>query len=91
MANRKYAALERCFTDLLDVVSAELSEGELREIRDFLDVTEFGLALQTFVDIVIEEHKHLPHRAATVCEELARLMNFTEKVDLQAVRDATKL
>ena len=90
MANRNYDAIERFFADLLDSVSTELSEGELREIREFLDATEYGLALQTFIDIVVEEHKRIPQRAVVICEELARLMNVSEEIDLQAVRDATK-
>lgn len=91
MTNRNYDSIERAFTDLLDSVSTDFSDEELKEIRDFLDVTEYGLALQTFVDIVVDEQKHIPHRAATICEELARLMEFTDEVDLHAVRDATKL
>ena len=89
MTSRNYDAIERSFTDLLDSVSTDFSGEELREIRDFIDVTEYGLALQTFVDIVVDEQKHISSRAATICEELARLMDLTEEVNLQAVRDAT--
>lgn len=89
MLNHNYDAIQRNFTDLLESVLTEFSEEELREIREFLDATEYGLALQTFIDVVLEEKKRISHRAATICEELARLMNLTEEVDLQAVWDAT--
>lgn len=89
MANRNYDAIERTFTDLLDSVSTGFSEEELREIREFLDATEYGLALQTFIDVVVEEQKRIPHHAVTLCEELARLMDLTQEVDLQAMRNAT--
>lgn len=89
MENRNYDAIERSFTDLLDSVSTGFSEEELREIREFPDATEYGLALQTFIDVVVEEQKRIPHHAVTLCEELARLMDLTHEVDLQAMRNAT--
>jgi len=88
MANPNYDAIERIFTDLLGSISTEFSEEELQEIREFLDATEYGLALQTFIDVVVEEQKRIPHHAVSLCEELARLMDITHEVDLQAMRNA---
>lgn len=51
MTNRDYDSIERTFANLLSSVSTDFSDEELKEIRDFLDVTEYDLALQTFVDI----------------------------------------
>lgn len=90
MTSSNYDAIERSFTDLLDSVLTDFSGEELSEIRNLIDVTEYGLALQTFVDIVVDEQKHISSRAATICEELARLMEFTDEIDLLAVRDAVK-
>jgi hypothetical protein len=88
MVNVNYDAIEHLFIELLDSVAAVFSEQELHEVREFIEANEYGIALQTFIDIVIEEKKRISSRAAIMCGNLACLMGLTEEVDLQSVNDA---
>ncbi len=90
MNNSQYDAVKDLFSELLNSVSTEFSEGELGEIYEFIYIAEYGLALQTFIDIVIEEDKRINNYVVTICEDLAKLMKITDEVNLQAMRNATK-
>jgi len=61
---------------LFNLVTAVFSSAELKEVKDFLDVGEYGLALQTFADIVKEEGKLIPPEANIAMEELATSMGI---------------
>lgn len=67
---------------LLHEAAAYFTDAEIREVADFEDVGEYGLALQTFVDIVLEEGKHIPMSSLSIIEKLASIMNITEDIDL---------
>lgn len=80
--------IDPLFGELLLSVASVFSEKELYEVSDFVEATEYGLALQTFVDIIVDEQKLIPGRTLAVCEELARLMGLTKEVNLPAARTA---
>ena len=42
-------------------VDSDFSGDEKREVSEFADAEEYGLALETFVDIIFEENKNLPN------------------------------
>lgn len=88
MSTFNYDAIEKLFEQLLVLIGGLFTTGELKEVRDFIEASEYGLALQTFVDIVNEEDKRIPRRAATIVEELAAVMEISGEIDLESVRRA---
>lgn len=86
MTNNQYERIERLLTDLLNLVNDDFSTAELQEVQDFIDVNEYGIALQTFVAIVLDRNIKIPEHAVVLCEKLAEDMSFSEEVNLQAIR-----
>lgn len=52
-----YQKIERMFSELLDRPSSNLKAEEYAEVKSFIDVGEYGLALETLVAIYLEERK----------------------------------
>lgn len=90
MSTLNYDAIEKQFSVLLQILANSFSDDEMKEISDFIEVGEYGLALQTFVDIVKEERKRIPLGAYVAVEELATLMGVADKVDMESVRCAVE-
>ena len=57
-----YNELEAQLGSILLTLGPQLSPEESREVSHFLDVGEYGLALQTLTDLLIEERKKLSIR-----------------------------
>jgi hypothetical protein len=68
--------IEMLFKQLLTASGSVLSEAELDEIRHFVDVGEYGLALETAVDIFAEERKVPPLEAVRCISGLAETMRL---------------
>jgi hypothetical protein len=83
MSKFNYTEHDRLFTELLVSVESVFSEKEANEVRDFVDVREYELALQTLVDIVVEENKRISRDTFDKCEALVRLMNVENSVSLK--------
>jgi hypothetical protein len=66
--------IEALFAKLLITAGNVLSEFELDEIRAFIDVGEYGLALETTVDIFVEEGKTVSDEVVSLIEQLAAVM-----------------
>jgi hypothetical protein len=52
-----FKQLELLFSELLGPAESRLSKSEREEIREFVDVGEYGIALRTAVGIFYEEKK----------------------------------
>jgi len=82
MKGHNYARIEMLLQELLENIGTAFSETESKEVRDFIDAGEYGLAIETFADIVNEEAKHFPpHLLSTVraaCEEMGIDVNELE-------------
>ena len=72
----KFAQIERLFDELLAASSESLSAGGLQEVRHFIEVGEFGLALETMVDIFAEEKKAIGNNVTSQINDLAREMSI---------------
>jgi hypothetical protein len=60
--------LEATFAALFAELGDTLASAERAEIIEFVDVGEYGVALETLVALVVEEQKQLPAPAfATIC------------------------
>ena len=72
-----FVTLERDINDLLELATAQLTPIERAEVQGFLKVGEYGLALETFTDIIIEEEKQINIAILNKCNEIARQMEMT--------------
>ncbi|MBL8510500.1 MAG: hypothetical protein JNM52_02540 [Betaproteobacteria bacterium] len=76
MADLNRRAILDSFNDLLLSSQDVFLPSEISEVQSYLDVHEFGLALQTYMDIAIEEKKTVPAKAIAICNELAQQMQM---------------
>lgn len=68
--------IESLFSELAIAAGSELSESERAEIQSFIDVGEYGVALETAVDIYAEEKKTPSAEVVTLIEKLALAMSM---------------
>jgi hypothetical protein len=66
-----FEEIESLFSRLLTELQSVLSEAEQREVRHFLDVGEYGLALETLVGIFAEEKKECAKTVSLQVAEVA--------------------
>ncbi len=71
-----YKHIEELLIRLLDLLNTVFIESERKEVHDFIDVGEYGLALETLVDIVDEENKKVPGEVLLLVKELAIAMQI---------------
>jgi|SaaInlStandDraft_7_1057024.scaffolds.fasta_scaffold53854_2 hypothetical protein len=60
----------KLFSKLLNSVGKEFSEHEIIEVEDFINVEEYGLALETLIDILIEERKDVTQQSIDIIKNL---------------------
>ena len=68
--------IESLFDKLLFSASHVLSKSEVAEINSFIDVGEYGIALETAVDIFVEEGKIAPDEVVSLVKQLAIAMSI---------------
>lgn len=76
MTKDLFKLIEKIFLDLLSIVESVFSKSEISEVQEYIDFGEYGLALDTFIDILIEEDKIISPRVVPVLEKLIRLMEL---------------
>lgn len=96
MMTYNYQRTEELLLRLLDLLTFSFSCSEQEEVREFIDVGEYGLAVETLVDIVCEENKCISCEAWGVICELAGIMEidkgrFEGKLDGQVVEGGNSL
>ena len=69
-----FEEIELLFSQLLTDTSSVLSDSERAEVQRFIDVGEYGLALETTADIHAEEKKALSADQVALIERLAEAM-----------------
>jgi hypothetical protein len=70
--------IEALFAELLLAAGPVLSQS--KHIREFIDVGEYGLALETAVDIFAEEGKTAPAEVVSLIEQLAAAMSMDSAI-----------
>ncbi len=95
MMNANYENIENLLSQLLASVDKAFNRQETEEVQRFLDVGEYGLALETFTDIVLEENKKLTESDLRLINTLANAMSmklekFYEKFPDRAVVESKK-
>lgn len=75
-----YQYIEELLLRLLDLLTSVFTDSEKREVQDFMDAGEYGLALETLVDIVNEENKQISSESLKLVYELAEVMQLDKSV-----------
>ena len=93
MRHYNYQQHEELFSHLLYLISPSFSKSELTEIQDYINHSEYGLALETLVAIVEEENKLISKEILELIYQLTQIMgmnkaSFEEK--LQGMTYVTK-
>ncbi len=71
-----FEIVEGKISELVVTLSSEFTQDEKQEIARFVDVGEYGLALETLVDIVAEENKNVTGSSTLLIFELVDLMKL---------------
>lgn len=79
MIDVDFQYIEKLFLQLLALLKFVFSDSESNEIKEFIDVGEYGLALQTLVDIIEEEDKQIQIGVQELVLELASAMSLDEE------------
>jgi hypothetical protein len=75
-----FKKIEHKLNMLLQMAAPQFSVSEVEEIRRFLRVGEYGLALETFSDVVVEEQKRISQEIVDKCREIAEEMQMPVEV-----------
>jgi hypothetical protein len=78
-----YDELEARLGNILRTLGSQLSPEESREVGLFLEVGEYGLALQTLTDLLIEERKKLSIRTYDDVVGVAKRMGIEREIALE--------
>lgn len=81
-----YQSIENLLLRLLGLLLGIFTESEKGEVQDFIDASEYGLALETLVDIVIEENKQISGESLALVCELADAMQLNKTVFEEKLR-----
>jgi hypothetical protein len=86
MGGADFTAIDRRLTLVLDSLSDELSAAERREVEEFIDVGEYGVALETLSALLVEERKRISPVTFAEIVELADLMGIREATITDGLR-----
>ncbi|AOR61155.1 MafI family immunity protein [Pectobacterium parmentieri] len=75
-----YQEIELELSNLINSLGGVFSLNELIEIKDFIDYGEYGLALETAIDVVIEERKLISSESFNIMIKLSHLMTMDKDV-----------
>jgi len=86
----KFDEIESMLSQLLMAVAMEFSDSERTEVQRFIDVGEYGLALETAAAIYSEEEKTATAEVVDLIERLASEMSMDSALILppKHVRDS---
>ena len=79
-SNEFYQSLESALTRLLNNPELPVSDNEKPEVQNYIDVGEYGLALECLVAIILEEKKKLSRDVLGEIEALALKMGIEKTV-----------
>jgi hypothetical protein len=78
--------VESLLSNLLNASVGELSDAERAEVQAFIDVGEYGLALETTADIYAEEKKIPSTEVLSLIEQLAIAMSMAPESVLERLQ-----
>jgi len=81
-----FEGLEKRFDELLKKLEGTFSVEEVQEVREFIDNREFGIAVETVVDIAIEEGIELPQSLLDELRDIFLTMHVAPPERLQSIQ-----
>jgi len=87
---QSFEKTERFLDALLADLSSTLSSTERAEVVEFIDVGEYGIALETLVALIVEEHKQISLPIFQRIIALAESMGLRETIPIVALRRQVK-
>jgi hypothetical protein len=76
MINQYYVEIEKLLLEILNLLSNNFSRSEIQEVQVFIDVKEYGLALETIADIIYEENKQISNHILDLIYQLIDRMSL---------------
>lgn len=80
-----FEKVEETFSALLADLSKALTASERLEVTRFIDVGEYGIALETLAAIIVEEGKTIPERSLDEILNLANMMGIRNAIIAKAL------
>lgn len=80
MMTYNYQYIEELLLRLIGLLVSVFTDSEKKEIQEFIAAGEYGLALETLVDIVNEEDKQISSESLKLVYELAEVMQLDKSV-----------
>jgi exopolysaccharide biosynthesis predicted pyruvyltransferase EpsI len=80
MTTPDYPALEAGLVEILSQLGDTLSGSERQEVEEFVDVGEYGVALETLSFLIVEEEKRISRSTFHSIARLAEQMGISESV-----------
>ena len=78
MGSMKFTAIEHRLTSVLEALSDELSVAERSEVEEFIEVGEYGVALETLSALLVEERKRISRAT------FAEIVDLAEAIGIRA-------
>lgn len=72
--------LEKQFGKLLGLLQPSLDASEKKEIREYINVNEFGVALEALVDILVVKGRALEKEPCTLLHKMANSLGLKGEV-----------
>jgi len=76
----QFKEVQRGLEGVLDLLDAELSHSERAEVEHFIEVAEYGIALETLCDILREKGKSISSQTLEKIAHVGTLMNMGPEV-----------
>lgn len=87
--NQHFNQIEILFSKLLQLLVDFFTESEMKEVQEFIDVGEYGVALETLCSIIDEENKVISKEVYDLIAQLGTSMEMgTESWEF--IRDRQK-
>jgi hypothetical protein len=86
MPTYDYQCIEVLLLRLLSFLLETFTDSERMEVQEFIDAGEYGLALETLADIVVDENKLIPSESLSLIVELVDVMQLDKKLFEERLR-----
>ena len=84
------AYFELKFESLLKLSSEVFPDSERKEVKHFMDVNEYVLALETYIGVVLEEGKRIPAECMLIVDELIETMGIDVELAIEKLHRSTQ-
>jgi hypothetical protein len=84
-----FNSMEALFAQLICNIAKVFSNSEISEVESFLVVGEYGLALETLIDIFVEEKKLAEPSVVSLITEIAIAMHLDPTIYVNKLPKST--